>query len=574
MTRSLTRRDFLKSSGGVLASAYVLGLAGCGGEQGGQVQSKAVDGEVAELQASRDTTLRIMAWNIAAATILSKNPTMQRDKILRAIAEQIRAQDPDIVLLNECVIWWAGGNQVEDLARLTGLQYYEWGRTTGMGIHTKAVGILSRYPLVDKHVNTQPVSNNHSFATLSATGLVNGVAHRIFSTRIEHSADNEPGHVHSAKLVQRLDPGIPVIFGGDFNSDIGSSQLNTFTNDSKLTNAAVERPDPEVCKDGWYYPFDPKGGPDHIFYRGPYRVSQTKIRCDEPVPSDHAWILVDLSETEPTKPLQVDQLITVPESAADVDTGIDVGPGDEYAFEAWGIVYSGVFGTRRKNPRGWENIDHNPKFPLHEGDDAHPYSLLGKFEGLPYFYIGTGRARQSYADTQVRRLYLRINDDQPGNGNGEFHCRVQLWSDRPLGYQSLQSLNYPRRFIRHAWSLGELTEIHTYLDRHDATFKIVPGLADDQGISLEASNYPGHYLRHQGYRSKLHQRAEDQLFKEDVTYCVVPGLANSTWSSLRSFNFPDRYMRHRDSRLWVESGTSDLFRNDATFKIVDPFWQP
>jgi ABC-type glycerol-3-phosphate transport system substrate-binding protein len=34
MKKSLTRRDFLKASGGALASAYVLGLAGCGGGQG------------------------------------------------------------------------------------------------------------------------------------------------------------------------------------------------------------------------------------------------------------------------------------------------------------------------------------------------------------------------------------------------------------------------------------------------------------------------------------------------------------------------------------------------------------
>ena len=36
MKRMLTRRGFLKASGGALAGAYVLGLAGCGGgEEGG-----------------------------------------------------------------------------------------------------------------------------------------------------------------------------------------------------------------------------------------------------------------------------------------------------------------------------------------------------------------------------------------------------------------------------------------------------------------------------------------------------------------------------------------------------------
>ena len=68
-----------------------------------------------------------------------------------------------------------------------------------------------------------------------------------------------------------------------------------------------------------------------------------------------------------------------------------------------------------------------PKFPLHTGQDARPFALLGRYDGLEYFYVGTGRDRQPYSGGGTRRLYLRINDDLPGNGNGEFKCRVQLW---------------------------------------------------------------------------------------------------------------------------------------------------
>jgi len=586
MKRGLTRRAFLRASGGALASTYVLGLAGCSGEQGsGKVQGAAVQGETADLQASEGTTLRVMTWNISKGKALDKDTSLPVDKTIPKVADRIRAQNPDIVMLNECVDYGSvltagiGGSDVEDLAGMTGLQYSKLGHTATLGaLKFVAAGILSRYPLVDDRVHPFHDTDNVTYALLAATALVNGVAHRVFSTRFDtHSyADRKEGLELAVNLIQGLDPGMPVIFGGDFNAHRAWSEYIYFAENSTLTDANVERPDPKMCQDGYYLDGPPENGPiDFIFYRGPYRVTQTKIRCGEPnFPSDHPWILADLSETEPTKPLQVDRTILVPESAGDVDTGIDVGPGDEYAFQAWGTIYSGVFGTRRKGPRGWDNIDHDPKFPLHDGDDAHPFSLLGKFEGLPYFYIGTGRARQRYPDTQVRRLYLRINDDQPGNGNGEFSCNIKVWSDRPLGYQSLQSFNFPDRYIRHAWSLGELTEIHSDLDRRDATFKIVPGLADDRGISLEASNYPGYYLRHQNYRVKLHQRSNEQLFKEDATFLVVPGLAYSRWSSLQSFNFPDRYIRHRDFHLWVEAGTGDLFRKDATFKIVDPFWQP
>src|SRR5215204_1746990 len=131
MKKNFTRRDFLRTSGGALASVYVLGLAGYGGNpSGSQVQSAAAT----VLQATEGTTLKIMAWNIAEATMVSNTATTEQDQTLRAIADQILAQNPDIVLLNECVEWFLGGSQVADLARMTGLQYWESFRYTNMGL--------------------------------------------------------------------------------------------------------------------------------------------------------------------------------------------------------------------------------------------------------------------------------------------------------------------------------------------------------------------------------------------------------------------------------------------------------
>src|SRR5215210_2820809 len=55
MKRNLTRRDFLATGGGALASVYVLGLAGCGGggpssgPQGGAPDRRAFEGETLSL---------------------------------------------------------------------------------------------------------------------------------------------------------------------------------------------------------------------------------------------------------------------------------------------------------------------------------------------------------------------------------------------------------------------------------------------------------------------------------------------------------------------------------------------
>jgi hypothetical protein len=67
---------------------------------------------------------------------------------------------------------------------------------------------------------------------------------------------------------------------------------------------------------------------------------------------------------------------------------------------------------------------------------------------------------------------------------------------------------------------------------------------------------------------------EEQLLREDASFFLVPGLADSAAVSFRSFNFPDRFIRHRDFHLFVEPADSDLARRDATFRLKEPFSVP
>ena len=378
------------------------------------------------------------------------------DTQLPNIIEQLGGQNPDIVLLNEAwtrtwTLWpfVRISNQVEVIAKGIGLPYYMWGNTRTIklfldGYGWKIVGVISRYPLSNPVVHP----GADGFNTLEVTASINDVPHRIFSTRFAPIHDetarkhNEEGHLQAIELLQRFDLGTPMIFGGDFNAEMTTPQFRDFVYRSGLSNAYIEYQehlaDPCVDRN--------KGPIDHIFYRGPHKVSRMELSCPWPggTVSDHPWVLVELSK---------------------VDTA-----------------------------------------PL-------------------------------------------------------------------MGYCSLQSLNFPARYIRPQNSLGELTEISSPLDRRDATFRVVPGLADNRYVSFESANYANYFLRHQDYRLKLHPRSEEWLFKADATFMPIGGLADASATSFRSYNYPSRYLRHKDFRLWVETDGGDTFHdhaNDATFKVVPP----
>jgi hypothetical protein len=155
-----------------------------------------------------------------------------------------------------------------------------------------------------------------------------------------------------------------------------------------------------------------------------------------------------------------------------------------------------------------------------------------------------------------------------------------------MEFNSLQSINFPDRFIRHQNFLGELTQIHTDLDKQDATFQIIH-LGNT--VRLSAAFQGNLVLRHQDFRIKLFQfiqiappgglgnpdTPENQLAQNDETFFMVPGLADSSAVSFRSLNFQDRFIRHRDFHLFLEPAQADdLARHDATFRLVEPFAVP
>jgi Alpha-L-arabinofuranosidase B (ABFB) domain len=155
---------------------------------------------------------------------------------------------------------------------------------------------------------------------------------------------------------------------------------------------------------------------------------------------------------------------------------------------------------------------------------------------------------------------------------------LQAWLGPPQGASvntvrlgaavSFQSHNYPDHYIRHLGGLGELTTASSQLDKADASFRVVPGLSDSACSSFRSVNYPGYYLRHAGYRVRLDPYSGDAPYLSDATFCARPGLRSGSDVSFESRNFPGLYIRHQSQHLYLQGGTDDLFRADATFKRV------
>ncbi|MEV0392075.1 family 43 glycosylhydrolase [Polymorphospora rubra] len=118
-------------------------------------------------------------------------------------------------------------------------------------------------------------------------------------------------------------------------------------------------------------------------------------------------------------------------------------------------------------------------------------------------------------------------------------------------------------FVRHFAYRGRVESNVTNLA--DSQFRIVTGLAGAGSVSLESTNFPGHYLRHRNYEIHLERDDGSALFRADASFVRRPGLADSAGISLESGNFPGRYVRHRAGLLFIEPVGTTAERGSATF---------
>jgi hypothetical protein len=143
---------------------------------------------------------------------------------------------------------------------------------------------------------------------------------------------------------------------------------------------------------------------------------------------------------------------------------------------------------------------------------------------------------------------------------------------------SLCSYRVRNLYVQHTDYLGWLKTVGTEGDRLNATFELVPGLADGSCVSFRSINVPDHYLVHGDFRIKLQPEEPSDVYRRNGAFRQVKGLAAPAACSFEAINYPGHYIRSKGGSLVIErfDGTP-LFRSDATFVVTDPqfrLWEP
>ncbi|SHJ86497.1 Glycosyl hydrolases family 2 [Nocardiopsis flavescens] len=283
-----------------------------------------------------------------------------------------------------------------------------------------------------------------------------------------------------------------------------------------------------------------------------------------------------------------------------VDSHIYVGPGNPVPASDTRISVLGEFGGYGLRTEGHE----------WSPGDGFGYEMLSDSGSLTTRYTGlmAGVQRLERTHGLSAAIYTEITDvENELNGMWTYDRRVlkvdaaavaaahaDLVAGDPVGgredletggFHSLRvtTPGHGDRYLRHREGLAHTEPVDdsgSDVLKADATWRIVPGLADGSCVSFESRNFPGEHLRHKD--SRVGREASDggTLFAEDATWCPVPGLSGQG-VSFRSYNYPAEYLRHYDGELWLSGAggvtepyeTSDRYAEDVTWAVEDP-WAP
>lgn len=249
-------------------------------------------------------SLRIVVWNIGEGIAGG-----DQSAALNGLAAALRGVRPDLVLLNEAMIWnswtWNGVNQVEWLRQALGLPFSMHTRTATVFLKgEKVAAVLSRFALTRvQRLQHSAYWDGGGYATLHASFEFEGLRHHVFSARFSgyDHAENARSHEEVGTAINTLPQNEAVIIGGDFNTGLerwdsqGQPTRNhiplgygKFIVDTRLRHV--------LGGVGWEAP----SPDDHLLFRGPYEVATADRRMPiQPPPTDHPWVFAELRTPPP-----------------------------------------------------------------------------------------------------------------------------------------------------------------------------------------------------------------------------------------------------------------------------------
>jgi alpha-L-arabinofuranosidase B-like protein/glycosyl hydrolase family 2 len=186
----------------------------------------------------------------------------------------------------------------------------------------------------------------------------------------------------------------------------------------------------------------------------------------------------------------------------------------------------------------------------------------------------------------------RSGGPNPWDGAGGFAADTTwaastgLWrsgADLPLDQARsfrVTTPGYTDRYLRHTDGLARtdvVTDTSAAVLKSDATFVVRRGLADPTCYSLESRNYPGRFLRHADFRVRLAANENTDLYRKDATFCAQPGTGGVR---LASVNELGTNVRHYTEAVYVASSggahvydSPSSYDQDTSWSVANP-WAP
>lgn len=193
--------------------------------------------------------LKVMAYNIHHA-----NPPSKPDLIdIEAIVRVIKAQDPDIVALQEIdadTKRSGPGNQAEMIAAELGMKVF-FGKAINYGGGEYGVAILSKHPISEQQLHRLPTAletnGEPRIMVTVKVELPNKQYIRFGSTHLDAIRENT-NRLLQMKEINRLasEEKLPMIIAGDFNAIPGSTVINLLDESFNRTCSNCEPTIPEI----------------------------------------------------------------------------------------------------------------------------------------------------------------------------------------------------------------------------------------------------------------------------------------------------------------------------------------